>query len=50
MPSTIIDEYKIFPRTMMLMITVLTCQAVQGYVQSTNAAEYRQGQLVDLVV
>ena len=28
MPSTIIDEYKIFPRIIMLMITILTYQAV----------------------
>ena len=31
MPSTIIDEYKIFPRIMMLMITILTYQAVYWY-------------------
>ena len=31
MPSTIIDEYKIFPRIMMLMITILTYQTVHWY-------------------
>ena len=31
MPATIIDEYKIFPRIMMLMITILTYQAVHWY-------------------
>ena len=31
MPSTIIDENKIFPRIMMLMITILTYQAVHWH-------------------
>ena len=31
MPSTITDEYKIFLRIMMLMITILTYQAVHWY-------------------
>ena len=31
MPSTIIDAYKIFLRIMMLMITILTYQAVRWY-------------------
>jgi len=28
MPATIIDDYKIFPRLMMLVVTVLTYKAV----------------------
>ena len=31
MPATIIDEYKIFPRIMMMVVTVLTYQAVHWY-------------------
>ena len=31
MASTIIDEYKIFPRIMMLVVTILTYQSVQWY-------------------
>ena len=31
MPSTIIDEYKIFPRIMMTVVTILTYQAVHWY-------------------
>ena len=31
MPATIIDEYKIFPRIMIMVVTVLTYQAVHWY-------------------
>ena len=31
MPSIKIDEYKIFPRIMMVVVTVLTDQAVHWY-------------------
>jgi hypothetical protein len=31
MASTIIDEYKIFPRIMMLVVTILTYQSVHWY-------------------
>ena len=31
MSATIIDEYKIFPRIMMLVLTILTYQAVHWY-------------------
>ena len=31
MPATIIDEYKIFPRIMMLVVTILTYQAAHWY-------------------
>ena len=31
MPATIIDNYKIFPRLMMLAVTVLTYQSVHWY-------------------
>ena len=31
MPSTIIDEYKIFPRVMMMVVTILTYQALHWY-------------------
>jgi len=31
MASTIIDEYKIFPRFMMLVVTILTYQAVHWF-------------------
>ena len=31
MPSTVIDEYKIFPRIMMMVVPILTYQAVHWY-------------------
>mgnify|MGYP007029105673 CR=1 FL=1 len=31
MPATIIDDYKVFPRLMMLVVTILTYQAVHWY-------------------
>ena len=31
MPATIIDDYKVFPRLMMLVVTILTYQSVHWY-------------------
>jgi hypothetical protein len=31
MPATIIDNYKVFPRLMMAVVTLLTYQAVHWY-------------------
>lgn len=31
MPATVIDEYKVFPRIMMLVVTILTYQSVHWY-------------------
>ena len=31
MPATIIDDYKVFPRLMMLVVTILTYQAVHWF-------------------
>lgn len=31
MPATVIDEYKVFPRLMMLVVTILTYQSVHWY-------------------
>ena len=39
MPSTIIHEYKIFPRMMMLMITMLTYHVVHWEVSLPNNYE-----------
>ena len=39
MPSTIIDESKILPCIMMLMITIITYQAVHWYISLQNNYE-----------
>ena len=31
MPSTVIDDYKVFPRIMMLVVTILTYQTTHWY-------------------
>src|SRR6056300_883045 len=43
MPATVIDEYKIFPRLMMLVVTVLTYQSVHWYMSLPDPTNGQAG-------
>ena len=43
MPATIIDNYKIFPRLMMGVVTVLTYQSVHWYMTLENPTLQQSG-------
>ena len=43
MPATIIDDYKIFPRIMMLVVTILTYQSVHWYMALDNPTIQQSG-------
>ena len=43
MPATIIDEYKIFPRLMMLVVTILTYQSVHWYMSLSDPSVQQSG-------
>ncbi len=43
MPATIIDDYKIFPRLMMLVVTILTYQSVHWYMGLDNPTIQQSG-------
>ncbi len=43
MPATIIDEYKVFPRIMMLVVTVLTYQSVHWYMSLPDPSLEQSG-------
>jgi hypothetical protein len=47
MTSTIIDEYKLFPRAMMLVVTILTYQSVHWFM-SLEAPSPSQAGLVSV--
>ena len=43
MPATIIDEYKVFPRIMMLVVTILTYQSVHWYMSLPDPSLEQSG-------
>ena len=43
MASTIIDEYKIFPRLMMLVVTILTYQATHWFMNLPDPSNAQAG-------
>ena len=43
MAHTIIDDYKIFPRLMMLVVTVLTYQSVHWYMSLSDPSNGQAG-------
>lgn len=43
MPATIIDDYKIFPRLMMLVVTILTYQSVHWYMRLDDPTIQQSG-------
>ena len=43
MASTVIDEYKIFPRIMMLVVTVLTYQATHWFMNLPDPSNAQAG-------
>ena len=43
MPATIIDDYKIFPRIMMLVVTILTYQSVHWYMSLPDPTNGQAG-------
>ena len=43
MPATVIDEYKVFPRLMMLVVTILTYQSVHWYMSLPNPSLEQSG-------
>ena len=43
MAKTIIDDYKIFPRIMMLVVTILTYQAVHCFMSSPDPSVAQSG-------
>ena len=43
MPATIIDEYKVFPRIMMLVVTILTHQSVHWYMSLPDPSLEQSG-------
>ncbi len=43
MPATVIDNYKIFPRLMMGVVTVLTYQSVHWYMTLDNPTIQQSG-------
>ena len=49
MPSTIIDDYKIFPRLMMFVVTLLTYQSIHWYMNLPDPTMEQSG-LISIVV
>ena len=43
MPATVIDEYKVFPRLMMLVVTILTYQSVHWYMYLPDPSVQQRG-------
>ena len=43
MPATIIDDYKVFPRLMMLVVTILTYQAVHWFMSLPDPSVAQSG-------
>ena len=43
MPATIIDDYKIFPRLMMFVVTLLTYQSVHWYMNLPDPTIQQSG-------
>jgi hypothetical protein len=43
MPATVIDEYKVFPRLMMLVVTILTYQSVHWYMSLPDPSLEQSG-------
>ena len=43
MPATVIDEYKIFPRLMMLVVTILTYQTTHWYMSLPDPTVQQSG-------
>ena len=43
MPATVIDDYKVFPRLMMLVVTVLTYQTVHWFMTLPDPSVAQSG-------
>jgi hypothetical protein len=43
MPATVIDEYKVFPRIMMAVVTLLTYQSVHWYMSLPDPSLEQSG-------